>query len=420
MEFSVLQDRTLIRAAGSSRRFALARIVAPKAPPREQRAPINVAFVLDRSGSMQEERKFGLAREAVERALRMLHPGDRFSLVVYDDRVDVLAAATPATDRAVSAALEALRSIDPRGSTDLEAGWSIGCGQLAEMAERHGVSRCLLLSDGLANHGITDRHALARRAGELRRRGVVTSTFGVGADFDELLLRDMAHEGSGNAWFIESATQIPEILGAELGEALEVTMRSTVLTITLPPGAKARPLNRFRFEMSRDERECRIELGDLVSGQQMDAVVELTFSPGTIDRSIMATFEVTTTTAGVAARRESIEWGYASHRENNEEPRNVEVDRAVAQQFAARARAEATEFNRNGDLDRARRVLDRTAYRIEGYAGDDPELVELARSLRRDVQVYAERAMSPMALKMSFYVAESATKGRASSGRARR
>lgn len=420
MQFTVQQDRSLIRAAGSSRRYGLAQIVAPKAPPREERQPVNVAFVLDRSGSMADERKFGLAREAVERALHMLHTADHFSLVVYDNHVDVLAASAPATAREVGAALEKLRLIDPRGGTDLEAGWSKGCRQLAELVRGNAISRCLLLTDGLANAGITNRHELARAAGELRRRGVVTSTFGVGADFDELLLRDMAHEGGGNAWFIEGASQIPERLTAELGEALEVTMRATVLTITLPAGCSANPLNRFRYEASRDDRECRIELGDLASGQEMDVVIALTFPPGTPGRSIMTTFEVTTTSEGVSAPPESVDWGYASHRENDEEPRNIVVDRAVALQYATRARAEATEFNRNGELDRARRVLERTARRISAYAGNDRELLDLARSLRREVREYAEQVMSPIALKMSFYVAESRGKGRDTSGRARR
>jgi hypothetical protein len=115
-----------------------------------------------------------------------------------------------------------------------------------------------------------------------------------------------------------------------------------------------------------------------------------------------------------------VTWTGASHEANDEQPRNVEVDRAVAAQFAAQARAEATEANREGDLERARRVLERTASRIESYAGNDRELLGLVQALRDEVRTYAEGRMSPMALKMSFYVAESTAKGRDSQGRARR
>ena len=96
------------------------------------------------------------------------------------------------------------------------------------------------------------------------------------------------------------------------------------------------------------------------------------------------------------------------------------MDREVARVYAARARADATEANRTRDYDRARRVLIGTARHIGEYAGDDHELHALATALRAEVQEYAEQAMSPMALKASFFVAESATRGRSLDGKARR
>ena len=220
MTLAVQTDRTLIRAAASSTRYVLARITAPRAPARATRLPVNIGIVLDRSGSMASEQKLVLAREAVEQSLQMLRPEDRFSLVVYDDRIDVLMPSSLATPETKRRALSALRTVDPRGSTDLGAGWLRACEQIAEFLDEERVSRCLLLTDGLANHGIVDRDELARHAGELRQRGVSTSTFGVGADFDERLLRDMAHEGGGNFYFIEGASQIPGMMTGELGATL--------------------------------------------------------------------------------------------------------------------------------------------------------------------------------------------------------
>jgi hypothetical protein len=410
MTLTVSQDRSLIREAGNSRRFVLARIAAPKAPPREKRLPVNVAIVLDRSGSMESDRKFTLARPAVEKALGMLREDDRFALVVYDEHIDLLASSRPATHEAVRDALRALDSVAPRGSTDLAGGWLTGCEEIARHLGRDAVSRCLLLSDGLANHGITDRHELAHLAGKLRRRGVATTTFGVGADFDELLMRDMAHEGGGNAWFIEGASQIPELLGSELGEALEVTMRNASLSITLPAGCSTRPVNGFRHRT--EGGQCVIALGDLVSGQVFEVVVEMKFPA-------LAAGGVFDTVFSIDGHSVPVQWTSATHVENDAQPRNVEVDRAVATQFIARARAEATEANRRGDYEGARRVLERTARRIRGYAGRDRQLREMADQLREEVQTYGN-AMSPMALKMSFYVAESALRDRDRSGRAKR
>ena len=117
---------------------------------------------------------------------------------------------------------------------------------------------------------------------------------------------------------------------------------------------------------------------------------------------------------------EAVEFTYASHSANDEQPRDAKVDREVARVFAGRARAEATEANRRGDFDRAYRVLDGTARRITEYAGTDVELNELATTLREEVPQYTEQTMAPMAMKAAFFVAESSVRGRDFEGKARR
>ena len=419
MPFTLRTDRRLIRAGSRSTRYLLASIVAPSAPPRQGRVPANVALVLDRSGSMDGERKFELAREAVERALALLRREDRFTLVVYDDVADVLVEATEATPEARRLALARLAEVEPRGSTDLHGGWTVGAAQLARRLDERSVARVLLLTDGLANQGITAASALATVAADLRIRGITTSTFGVGADFDERLLRDVAHEGGGNFYFVESAAQIPDLLTSELGEALEVVARGAALVVDLPAGGDGDALNRNRT--SRDANGAlRIELGDLVSGQEVETVVKVRFDVGAAgaDAAVVARLSDRAGTLGTDAQR--CEWSYASHDENDGQRRDVVVDRAVARLYAARARAEATEANRDGDFRRARRVLERTAERICGYAHGDPELEAIWRALRDDVGRYADEVMTAMQLKASFYVAESVAKGRAPDGKARR
>ncbi|MEO5814494.1 MAG: VWA domain-containing protein [Gemmatimonadaceae bacterium] len=407
-------DRQLLRARGSSVRYLLASISAPAAPPRKDRMPVNISLILDRSGSMQGENKFPLAVSAVEQALELLGNADRFSLVVFDDQVDVLMSSTIATADAKKRALRALHQVQPRQSTDLCAGWMHGCEQLSEFVADGVISRALLLTDGQANSGETNHEVLAHHAAELSRRGITTSAFGVGADFDERLLRDIATEGGGNFYFVQRADQIPDLVTSELGEALEVVMRRAELTITVPRGAEATVLNRFRSRRSQGRLGNTIELGDLVSAQELDVVIRMKFPLGELDESVVVTATLGDETS------ERIEFTYASHGANDEQPRDAVVDREVAKVYAALARAEATEANRHGDYDRARRALVGTARHIEEYAGADRELLALAKSLRDEVSEYAEQQMSPMALKQSFYVAESSMKGRSPQGKARR
>ena len=418
--FDVRTDRSLIRESGSSTRFLLARVVAPPATERDYRMPVNVSFVLDRSGSMADARKFTLAREAVEQALRMLRREDRFAFVVYDTEIDVLANSAFATEDAKRTVRRALAEIGPRGGTDLSGGWLRGCEQVAEFMDRGSIGRCFLLTDGLANHGIRDRGLLAEHASGLRNRGVSTSTFGLGSDFDERLLRDMAHGGGGNFHYIEGAAQIPSILTGELGEALEVTMRDVAIELSVPHGVRAEPLNRFRHQRSPVDGTLRIEFGDLVSRQEIAAVVKLEFPAGEPMDDVRVRMRLRSGSTNEPIGEAAITWRFASHRDNDGQPRDVIVDRELAALFAARARAEAAEANRDGDLSRARRVLDRTVERVRQYAGTDPELGEIWQRLREDVPRYAGAAMSPMALKSAFSMAESMTKGRSPSGFARR
>jgi hypothetical protein len=151
----------------------------------------------------------------------------------------------------------------------------------------------------------------------------------------------------------------------------------------------------------------------------LDVVIEVRFPAVPAGEVVSATVELRSTGEAVDGARGAVSWMSAGYGENARQPRNVEVDRAVATQFASRARAEATEANRHGDFDRARRVLEGTARRIRSYARRDEELLGIARALREEVATYSS-AMNPMALKVSFYVAESGVKGRDRSGRARR
>ncbi|HEY6359968.1 MAG TPA: VWA domain-containing protein, partial [Vicinamibacterales bacterium] len=255
MTLTLRTDRPLVRAAARSTRYLHIAFAAPVVPSRADRRPLSVAFVLDRSGSMGGA-KIRLARQAVDAAVRLLTPDDLFSIVVYDDRVDVLVAATQATAEARRLALDRLAAIDARGATDLHTGWLRGCEQVADSASPDTIARCILLSDGLANHGMTDREVLATRAAQLRSTHVVTSTLGVGADFDERLMKAMASSGGGNFYYVEQPQQIEDVLTSELGEALEVVARRARVDIDLPAGVEAELMHDFRAEL--DGRRLRI------------------------------------------------------------------------------------------------------------------------------------------------------------------
>ncbi|MEP6638921.1 MAG: VWA domain-containing protein [Chloroflexota bacterium] len=418
--FSVRTDRRLIRPNGHSQRFLLARIVAPRATNERVRPLVNLAIVLDRSGSMSGE-KLRVAKLAVEEAIGRLQPDDRFSVVVYDDEVDVVVESTTASSEARHGAVERLRTVEARGSTNLGEGWLRGCEQVASHLSRRGVDRCLLLTDGLANVGITDPGALATHAAELRARGVSTSTFGVGNDFDERLLQDLADAGGGHFYYIADAPQIRDAITSEVGETLEVVARDVALEVTARDDIRVDPISPY-VAQAHGNRTV-VSLGDLGSEQAVEVMLRLSFPYGLLARETGAIVALTDRDgmfgSGGAAVTDPVRltWTYADDGANDTQPRDTEVDRAVARSFAARARQEAVQRNRTGDLGGARRTLEATARRIREYAGHDPAMLDLVDELGREGVTFAAPMAEPQ-LKEAHFASANMLRSRDTSGRA--
>ncbi len=235
--------------------------------------------------------KLTLAAQAAEEGIGRLLPTDRFSVVMYDEDVSVLVPGTLATPEARRDAIERLRRVVSGGSTDLGAGWLAGCEQVAIALAVDGVNRTLLLTDGLANRGITGADELAHHAAQLRARGVSTSTFGVGNDFDETLLQAMAQAGGGHFYDIATAAAIRDHISSEVGEALEVVARDVSVQVTLPEGVRIESLGAFPARLAQDR--TTIAIGDLVSGQEVEVPLRLSFPVGRMGESVPAVLTLT-------------------------------------------------------------------------------------------------------------------------------
>ncbi len=420
----VRPDRRLIRAHGRSVRYLLVDVTAPTvAPdPARRRPPVNLAFVLDRSGSMGGRDKLSLAKQATLEAIHRLEPEDRFSVVTYDDRVDVAVAGMMASPQARSEAAGRLAGVEPRGSTNLHAGWLTGCEQAAAGLAPEGVNRVLLLTDGLANQGVTDHGELARLALELRRRGVATSTFGVGTDFDESLLQAMADNGGGHFYFAGDVAQMRDHITSEVGETLDVVARDVVLELVLPESVRVDSLSPFRVEQTAGR--ARVFLGDMVSGQLLSLVLHLVFDFGEVDREVGVHVRVGDRDGAFDAARPALEpvsvaWAYAGHGANDAQPRDVEVDRVVARVFAERARQDAVHLNRQGRYEDARGVLEGVRKRVRAYAGSDTELNGLVSELSAEQYQYAA-PMPEMARKERYFRSSNACRMRTEDGKSRK
>ena len=214
----------------------LVRITPPQPEVHFPRPPLNLALVLDRSGSMAQAKKMPFAREAAAFAVQQLLPTDRVSVVLFDDVVEVLAAGGPAADK--SGLVRRIQHVQPRGSTDLHGGWAEGGRQAEAGLVPGGVNRVLLLSDGLANVGVVAPDTIAAEARGLAARGVGTTAMGVGDDFNEDLLESMALAGDGQYYYIESPVQLVDIFQTEL-QGLMATLGQKVSLGLEPAGGAA-------------------------------------------------------------------------------------------------------------------------------------------------------------------------------------
>jgi Ca-activated chloride channel family protein len=296
----------------------------------------------------------------------------------------------------------------------------MGCEQVAAHLSAEAVDRVLLLTDGLANKGITGRDELARHAGELKARGVSTTTFGVGADFDEELLQAMADAGGGHFYYIENAAQIRDHIASEVGEALEVVALDAELEILAGEGVGVEAISPQPVT-ARGTRTV-VALGDLVSDQSVDVVLRLTFPYGRLGDETGVIVRATDRDGAFAAATAGdarLTWAWADDAANDAQPRDPEVDRAVARQFAVRARHRAVRFNKAHDFGEAQWQLQATAKRIRKYAGRDPELRALVAELEAESQRFAAPMSAPL-LKRAHFASANVARSRDEMGRARR
>ena len=167
-----------------------------------ERVPLNLGVVLDRSGSMSGS-KIEKAKKAVEYVVENLTQKDIFSLVIYDDKIDTLITAKKVTEK--TSIFNKIRNITARNMTDLHGGMMEGVSQISQnkTAEYRNVE--FLLSDGLANKGVTSREKIAASAKNANEEeGVVISTFGIGDDFDEDMLVGISDASSGEFYYIKT------------------------------------------------------------------------------------------------------------------------------------------------------------------------------------------------------------------------
>jgi Ca-activated chloride channel family protein len=248
-------------------------VIASDAPAiRAGRPRLNLALVIDRSGSMAEARKLDFVKTAAHHLVDRMGPDDLLSIVTYSQQVHV-----PWPSRPVGRNREEIHRIlsglYPGGSTFLSGGLEEGFRQAMGGKRAGTLNRVLLLSDGLANVGVTHRGALQERAGDMAEKGISVSTFGVGNDFDEELMTRIAGGGGGNYRYLGDPERIVAALESEFVAASRTAASEVEIILRLKREC------RFGSVLGRDWRRegdaYVIRLGDLSAGERRTVFAKL-------------------------------------------------------------------------------------------------------------------------------------------------
>ena len=227
---------------------------------------IDFVVVLDRSGSM-EGAKLEYARQSLQHLLASLNARDRFALFSYADAVQKQCDLLPVTAANRSLMHAAVAGIRSGGATNLGEGLRAGI-ELITAASRPGhPGRVILISDGLANRGITDPAALAGMAATAAGREFAVSAVGVGSDFNEVLMTRIADRGAGSYYYLDNPSAFAEVFRREAVSAKTAAATGISVSIPLPPGVRL--VDAAGYPVSLSDGRAVFYPGSLQGGQHL-------------------------------------------------------------------------------------------------------------------------------------------------------
>ncbi|MBT3668207.1 MAG: VWA domain-containing protein [Opitutae bacterium] len=329
-----------------------------------KRPPVNLALVLDRSGSMSGE-KIAQAKEAAIQAIRRLGTNDLISIVAYSNQAESIASAQKAGN--VSKLENLVRNLRANGGTALYAGVNQGAAELRKNLKREYFNRIVLLSDGLANQGPSSTADLVRLGRAFVKEDISVSTIGLGGGYNEDLMTGLAKEGQGNLYFAETSSELSGIFDAEIGDALSVVARNAVIKIEVQGNAK--PLRLIGRDGKIKGNQVEIEIKHLYGGQDKFALLEIEVPEGNHEQCLsLANISVSFNSAKGEerqSRKTKIGCTFSDDEKAVNESVNEDVIVAYVDNQVAEAKDQAIQLADEGRHEEAVRQLKKLNFKIE-------------------------------------------------------
>jgi Ca-activated chloride channel family protein len=338
---------------------------------KADRTPVNVAFVIDRSGSMGGER-IAQAREAAVMAVRRLDAGDIASVVVFDDRVDVPVPARKVADQGYF--IDRIRQVGVRGSTAIHAGVNAGADEVRKFKDAHRLNRVVLLSDGQANVGPSRPDDFADLGRKLLAEGISVSTIGLGADYNEDLMLALARAADGNHAFASAPTDLVQIFNREFDDVLASCAQMVEIDVELAPGVHAvRALSR---DGTIAGAHAKFQLNQVYAATDHYVLIEVAFDGASAAEERNVGVVHVAYTAPGSDTRQTLEAPIRARfgASDAEVAANVDngVMESVIEQTARERAARAVALRDQGRIDEARALLAENAREIDAFLASSP------------------------------------------------
>jgi len=409
MQIDVILDAEEYGMMGTQAIFVMVNFhPKPSTSPVRQRRPLNISLVIDKSGSMSGS-KIDYTRQAALLVLQNLTATDTLSVVTFNEAVETILPPTAVKDKSQLA--EKIRSIQAGGTTNLSGGWLEGVKYAQQHLSSERITRVILLSDGLANTGITDSATLVSIARQKFNEGVVTTAMGLGDDFNEDLLIALADAAGGAFYFIESPEVTPTILKEELTDLLNLSVQN--LTVTVEPSPLVRhvqQLTKYPLQPTASPH-ATYRLGDLYGDEERSATfaLRLNHQPEPTSHTLLhLTIEFDEVAESQVIHHKITQVVSAKfHNQATHTAPNEAVWRNVLILRSAEARRKAIELSDIGRFEEASRVLKEAADQIAQSPLRDSSLDEEQHSLRMQsdtlgLNMYASYARKTMSTQAYF------------------
>ena len=320
------------------------------------RPAVNIAIVIDKSGSMSGE-KIRKAKEAAIIAVDRLGGKDIVSVVAYDHNIRVLVPATKVSDK--NAIRNGINQLSAGGNTALFGGVSKGSSELRKFLDKKRVNRVILISDGLANVGPSSPKQLGELGASLIKEGISVTTVGLGLGYNEDLMTQLARRSDGNHYFAENATDLARIFKGELGDVLSVCAQE--VTITIKCAANIRPVRVIGRDADITGQNVTTVLNQLYSGQEKYVMLEVEV-PSTPQDKVLKIASVTVTYANMANKTaekltSTVSARFTKSKELVKKNVNRKVMIDVVAQVAADNNKKATALRDAGKIKEAKKAL---------------------------------------------------------------